>query len=248
MKRNIDPDFEFDKVHFAEVLKTAIGNRSIAEFARIAEVSTGYLSRYVNQKVDVAPTLTTMKKLGKASVDVTYLELLQAAGYDSEKYDDETAEHFALSSPEWSPMNALLPTFCRTNFKWQFVNPDMNGSAGGPISAKVEGAPFDMWYFIPVTKETVTKEDILTVLGSKEAEVIKPGSKVTFLVAQRDIYDEISSYELGLISYRLSVGFVDVIAGVISEEHMVKTSVELGENDFKYMLTNTLENKCPLCL
>ena len=117
MKRNIDPDFAFDKVHFAEVLKIAIGNRSIAEFARIADVSTGYLSRYVNQKVDVAPTLTTMKKLGKASIGVTYLELLQAAGYDSEKYDDETTEQIALSSPEWSPMNALLPTFCRTNFK-----------------------------------------------------------------------------------------------------------------------------------
>lgn len=246
MKRNIDPDFEFDKVHFADVLKTAIGNRSIAEFARIADVSTGYLSRYVNQKVDVAPTLTTMKKLGKASIGVTYLELLQAAGYDSEKYDDETTEQIALSSPEWSPMNALLPTFCRTNFKWQFVNPDMNGSAGGPISAKVEGAPFDMWYFIPVTKETVTKEDISAVLGSEKAEVIRSGSKVTFLVASKAVFEEISMMEFNLISLRISVAYINPNNVIICDEHYLKTAVDLSVSDYRFVLTNIDHNEMKL--
>lgn len=241
MKRNIDPDFEFDKEYFAEVLKTAIGNRSIAEFARVAEVSTGYLSRYVNQKVDVAPTLMTMKKLGKASNGVTYLELLEAAGYDTEKYDDETTEQIALASPDWSPMNALLPALCRTNFRWQFVNPIMSGSVGGPISAKVEDAPFDMWYFIPVTKDAVTKEDISSILASERAEVIKPGSKVTFLTALKEVFEDISEMVLNLISLRISVALINVNEGLVCEEKYVNTAIEVMDVDKKFVLTN-IEN------
>lgn len=238
MKRNIDPDFEFDKVHFAEILKTAIGNRSIAEFARVAEVSSGYLSRYVNQKVDVAPTLTTMKKLGKAATGISYSELLDAAGYDSEKYDDENTEQIILANSEWSSMNALLPTFCRTNFKWQFVNPDMSGPVGGPIAAKVEGAPFDMWYFIPVTKNSVTKEDISAVLTSEKAEVIKPGSKVTFLTTSRDVFDEISEMELKLISLRISIALIKLGDAVVSDERYLITAVKLEKRDYEYLITN----------
>lgn len=246
MKRNIDPDFEFDKVHFAEILKTAIGNRSIAEFARMAEISTGYLSRYVNQKVEVAPTLSTMKKLGKAAVGVSYLELLDAAGYDAEKYDDGTTEKITFLGPEWSTMNVLLPTFCRTNFKWQIINSDMNKSREGLISAKVEDTPFGMWYFIPVIKEIVTKEDINAVLGSEKAEVIRPGSKVTFLVVSKMMFEEISKMEFNLISLRISVALINPNDVIICAEHYLKTAVDLSEFDNKFVLTNIDHNEIKL--
>ena len=232
MRRNVDPDYEFDKDRFAEVLKAAIGDRTYSAFGKEADISFGYISKYINKKCDVSPTVQTLKKMAKVA-KVTYAELLEAAGYDSNKYEEDDISATMVNN-DWSPMNTLLPTLCRTGFKWQFVS---DGTAGAPLSAKIEGAPFDAWYFIPVTKDNVTKEDILGILGSKEAEVISPESKVTFLTASKEVYNQMKDIELSLISLRVSVSLVNSIDGLICEEQYLKTAVSLLEVDKKYVLT-----------
>lgn len=233
MRRNVDPDYEFDKDRFAEVLKAAIGDRSYSAFGKEADISFGYISKYINKKSDVSPTVQTLKKMAKVA-KVTYAELLEAAGYDSNKYEDDDISATMVNS-EWSPMNTLLPTLCRTGFKWQFVS---DGTAGAPLCAKVEGAPFESWYFIPVTKDSVTKEDILAILGSKEAEVISPDSKVTFLTANKEVYAQMKDIEINLISLRISVALVNKADGLIGEETYLKTSVQITDKDRIYVLTD----------
>lgn len=244
MRRNVDPDYEFDKDRFAEVLKAAIGDRSYSAFGKEADISFGYISKYINKKCDVSPTVQTLKKMAKVA-KVTYAELLEAAGYDSNKYEEDDISATMVNS-EWSPMNTLLPTLCRTGFKWQFVS---DGTAGAPLCAKIEGAPFESWYFIPVTKENVTKEDILAILGSKEAEVISSNSKVTFLTANENVYNQMKDIELNLISLRISVALVNKNDGLIGEENYLKTSVELSKEDLRCVLTTTRNDvKSPLSL
>jgi transcriptional regulator with XRE-family HTH domain len=243
MRRNVDPDYEFDKDRFAEVLKAAIGDRSYSAFGKEADISFGYISKYINKKSDVSPTVQTLKKMAKVA-KVTYAELLEAAGYDSNKYEEDDISATMVNS-DWSPMNTLLPTLCRTGFMWQFVN---EGSAGAPLCAKIEGAPFESWYFIPVTKNNVTKEDILGILGSKEAEVISPDSKVTFLTANKEVYNQMKEIELNLISIRISVALVNQNDGLIGEETYLKTSVELVKKDFDYVLSNQNGENSPLSL
>lgn len=244
MRRNVDPDYEFDKDRFAEVLKAAIGDRSYSAFGKEADISFGYISKYINKKCDVSPTVQTLKKMAKVA-KVTYAELLEAAGYDSNKYEEDDISATMVNS-EWSPMNTLLPTLCRTGFKWQFVS---DGTAGAPLCAKIEGAPFESWYFIPVTKDSVTKEDILGILGSKEAEVISPDSKVTFLTANEGVYNQMKNIELNLISLRISIALVNKIDGLIGEESSLITSVELSKEDLRYVLTTVQSDvKSPLSL
>lgn len=244
MRRNVDPDYEFDKDRFAEVLKAAIGDRSYSAFGKEADISFGYISKYINKKCDVSPTVQTLKKMAKVA-KVTYAELLEAAGYDSNKYEKDDISVTMVNS-DWSPMNTLLPTLCRTSFKWQFVS---DGTAGAPLCAKVEGTPFEAWYFIPVTKDNVTKEDILGILGSKEAEVISSDSKVTFLTASEDVFNQIKDIELNLISLRISVALVNKIDGLIGEECYLQTSVEVTKEDKGYVLTKTSSEKnVPLSL
>lgn len=244
MRRNVDPDYEFDKDRFAEVLKAAIGDRSYSAFGKEADISFGYISKYINKKSDVSPTVQTLKKMAKVA-KVTYAELLEAAGYDSNKYEEDDISATMVNS-EWSPMNTLLPTLCRTGFKWQFVS---DGTAGAPLCAKIEGAPFESWYFIPVTKENVTKEDILAILGSKEAEVISSDAKVTFLTANTNVYNQMKDIELNLISLRISVALVNKNDGLIGEESHLKTSVELTDIDRVYVLTDKGNDKItPLSL
>lgn len=112
-------------------------------------------------------------------------------------------------------MNAFLPTFCRTDFKWQLVS---DGTAGEPLCTKLEGASFERWYFIPVTKYNVTKEDIFGILGSKEVEVISTESKVTFLTVNKEVYNRMKYIELNLISFRISVELVNQNDGLIGKE------------------------------
>ena len=233
MRRNVDPDYEFDKDRFAEVLKAAIGDRSYSAFGKEADISFGYISKYINKKCDVSPTVQTIKKMAKVA-KVTYSELLEAAGYDSNKYEEDDISATMVNN-DWSPMNTLLPTLCRTGFKWQFVNEEF---AGAPLCAKIEGAPFERWYYIPVTKDNVTKEDILGILGSKAAEVISPDSKVTFLTANENVYNQMKEIELNLISLRISVAFVNKNDGLIREESYLKTSVVLSDMDMVYILTD----------
>ena len=234
MKRSVEPDFKFDKDKFGEALMAAIGTRTVAQFSKDADISYAYLSKYKTLREDKTPTPQTLKKIALVSQGPSYKELLEAAGYDSDKYEDDDISATMVNS-EWSPMNTLLPTLCRTSFKWQFVS---DGTAGAPLCAKIEGAPFESWYFIPVTKDNVTKEDILGILGSKEAEVISPDSKVTFLTASEDVFNQIKDIELNLISLRISVALVNKIDGLIGDETYLKTSVELKAGDEVYQLTD----------
>lgn len=244
MRRNVDPDYEFDKDRFAEVLKAAIGDRSYSAFGKEADISFGYISKYINKKSDVSPTVQTLKKMAKVA-KVTYAELLEAAGYDSNKYEEDDISATMVNS-EWSPMNTLLPTLCRTGFKWQFVS---DGTAGAPLCAKIEGAPFESWYFIPVTKDNVTKEDILGILGSKEAEVISPESKVTFLTENESVYNQMKDMELNLISLRISVVLVNKNDGLVEKESLLKTSVKRTSMDENYVLTTVgIDRNSPLSL
>ena len=245
MKRSVEPDFKFDKDKFGEALMAAIGTRTVAQFSKDADISYAYLSKYKNLREDKTPTPQTLKKIALVSQGPSYKELLEAAGYDSDKYEDDDISATMVNS-EWSPMNTLLPTLCRTSFKWQFVS---DGTAGAPLCAKIEGAPFESWYFIPVTKDSVTKEDILGILGSKEAEVISSNSKVTFLTANENVYNQMKDIELNLISLRISVALVNKNDGLIGEENYLKTSVELSKEDLRCVLTTTRNDvKSPLSL
>lgn len=244
MKRSVEPDFKFDKDKFGEALMAAIGTRTVAQFSKDAEISYAYLSKYKNLREDKTPTPQTLKKIALVSQGPSYKELLEAAGYDSDKYEDDDISATMVNS-EWSPMNTLLPTLCRTSFKWQFVS---DGTAGAPLCAKIEGAPFESWYFIPVTKDNVTKEDILGILGSKEAEVISPDSKVTFITANKEVYNQMKDIELNLISIRISVALVNRDDGLIGEESYLITSVELSDEDKSIVLTSNGNAISPLSL
>ncbi len=245
MKRSVEPDYKFDKDKFGEALMAAVGTRTIVQFSKDTGISYAYLSKYKNLREEKTPTPQTIKKMALASQGPSYKELLEAAGYDSDKYEDDDISATMVNS-EWSPMNTLLPTLCRTSFKWQFVS---DGTAGAPLCAKIEGAPFESWYFIPVTKDNVTKEDILGILGSKEAEVISSDSKVTFLTASEDVFNQVKDIELNLISLRISVALVNKIDGLIGEECYLQTSVEVTKEDKGYVLTKTSSEKnVPLSL
>jgi len=238
MRRNIETDFEFKKEYFAKVLGEAIGERTYSDFAKEAGISYEYISRYMNLKRDCAPTLATIRKMAKASKTVSYEEILLAGGYDPVKY---VPEEEMIDTPQGKvsvePMSALFVSLMRLKFPWTMANADMHN--GGPIAISVETAPFKMWYFIPAEKKSISKEDMLAILSSKEAENIKPNSKVTFLTSSKQTYEQLEKVELNLLSLRVSVAYINPADGLVDEEKYLKTAIDLAEEEKTYyIMTN----------
>lgn len=236
MKRNVEPEFEFQKEEFIKLWKKAIGDRSYSLFGKEAGISFGYISKYMNGKCDVSPTIQTLKKISKVAIGVTYAELLEAAGYDADVHDEATVFFQGDQVEGTSIANKLLASLYNVSFKWQFENPV--GNQGEPISLRVDEAPFKKWYFIPVSKDVVKKEDISSVLGSKEAEKISQGEKVSFITSNMSVYNEIKMMELNLLSLRISIMYVNTDEIQISKEEYLKTAIELTDEDKLFVITN----------
>jgi transcriptional regulator with XRE-family HTH domain len=248
MRRSVDPDYDFEKEKYAEVLRRAIGDRSISMFSKDVGISAGYVSRYLNLKCDVTPTIATIKKIANATKMVTYAELLEAAGYDSEKYlefEEGDRELFGEDKPSgfMSFFTSVFSAVTRADFNWKFSSVANNGKE--PFSVQIDGAPFDVWYFIPVNKADITKEDIMTALSGTEL-AIAPGNKVSFMTSSKSIFSRLKEMDFCILSLFLSVLLVDAENGNISEEIYLKTASEIKEEDKKkYSISDIADDDLP---
>lgn len=88
MRRTVKPDFEFDKVKFAELLQKAKGTLSLNSFAENCNVSVSYMCKYLKAKFNDPPTPSTLKKISiySETQGVSYEKLLNASGYEADKY------------------------------------------------------------------------------------------------------------------------------------------------------------------
>ena len=242
MRRNVDPDYAFDKVKFAQVLKKAIGGLSNTQYAKKADMSVGYVSRYTNMKCDSAPTISTIKKLVSATSLVSYEEMLEAAGYEASKYvnleDDIGTVDLDNKASFMSYFNSVFSAVTKADFTWKFSSHAINGK--DPFTLEIEGAPFKEWYFIPITKAEVKKEDIVSVLSGRDDFTIEPNSKVSFLTASKNMYDTLKKIDLGIIYLYISIILVDSENGNISEETYLKTaSPILPEDKDRYSILSS---------
>ena len=238
MKRSIEPEYEFQKEKFITLWKRAVGDRSYSAFGKEAGISFGYISKYMNGKCDVAPTIPTIKKIANAAKDVTYAELLEAAGYDSKIHDDDVLE--PLAHEGITIANRLLASLANVPFSWKFENP-IAGS-NGPIAISLDNAPFKKWYFIPIVREHVTREDITTALGSKEAETIVSGEKVSFIATRKEIVEELKKMEFNFMSLRMSVIYAPKDEVLVVNEYYLKTAIAITDEDEQIVIANNKAN------
>lgn len=95
----------FDKEKFSELLKAAIGvNRSITDFSKECRVTRPYISKFLNCKLDKAPSPEIIRKFSSAAYNnIKESDLLIAAGYKISDLD-----HFNLifeAAIEGDPLN-----------------------------------------------------------------------------------------------------------------------------------------------
>ena len=77
----------FQKEEYGRLLKLALGRRNQKQFCEDAGLSRSYINKYINAMMDKPPTIGTIEKIADATEDVSFEELLVAAGYDPEKHE-----------------------------------------------------------------------------------------------------------------------------------------------------------------
>jgi repressor LexA len=99
----------FNKNEFARLLKTAMGDRSINQYALHSSVSATYISKLLRELVEKPPGAVIIKKLAeKAQNSISYESLLRAAGHLPQEY--ETGKQFDKFKETPSEYNSNIIT------------------------------------------------------------------------------------------------------------------------------------------
>ena len=209
----------FQKEEYGRLLKLALGRRNQKQFCEDAGLSRSYINKYINAMMDKPPTIGTIEKIADATEDVSFEELLVAAGYDPEKYErKETMKCKVDDAGQYLIMPVLL-NIMNSDYEWSISSQGYR--EGEPVQIVIENEPVRDWYFIPVTKKDVAREDILAALMSDQQ--FTNTSKVSFVTQNEIIYDRIRTMQFPLLSLYVSAIRVN---GKNIEESEIKTNQE----------------------
>lgn len=209
----------FQKEEYGRLLKLAQGRRNQKQFCEDAGLSRSYINKYINAMMDKPPTIGTIEKIADATEDVSFEELLAAAGYDPEKHERKEPLEGRESNVSQSLIMPVLASIMNSAYEWSFTYEGYRDRE--PVRIEIENAPVKKWYFIPVTKKNITREDIMAVLMNEQN--FTSTSKVSFVTKDEKIYDLIKSMQFPLLS--LYVSAIRVNRKNI-EESEIKTNQE----------------------
>lgn len=213
----------FDKEAYARLLKLALGTRNQKQFCEDAGLSRSYINKYVNGMMDKTPTVGTIEKIANATEDVSFEELLAAAGYDPQKHERKEPLEGRESNVAQSLIIPVLLNIMNSTYDWSISSKGYRD--GEPVQVVIENEPVRDWYFIPVTKKDVTREDIMAILMSDQQ--FTNTSKVSFVTQNETIYDRIRTMQFPLLSLYVSAIRIN---GKNVEESEVKTNQKTDVN------------------
>ena len=207
----------FQKEEYGRLLKLAQGRRNQKQFCEDAGLSRSYINKYINGMMDKPPTIGTIEKIADATEDVSFEELLVAAGYDPEKHERKEPLEGRESNVSQSLIMPVLLNIMNSDYEWSISSQGYR--EGEPVQIVIENEPVRDWYFIPVTKKDVAREDILAALMSDQQ--FTNTSKVSFVTQNEIIYDRICTMQFPLLSLYVSAIRIN---GKNIEESELKTN------------------------
>lgn len=209
----------FQKEEYGRLLKLALGRRNQKQFCEDAGLSRSYINKYINAMMDKPPTIGTIEKIADATEDVSFEELLVAAGYDPGKHERKEPLEGRESTVSQSLIMPVLLNIMNSAYEWSFTYEGYQDRE--PVRIEIENAPVKEWYFIPVIKKNITREDIMAALMNEQN--FTSTSKVSFVTKDEKIYDLIKSMQFPLLSLYVSAIRVN---GKNIEESEIKTNQE----------------------
>ncbi|MEK4879360.1 helix-turn-helix domain-containing protein [Paenibacillus sp. FSL R5-0908] len=232
----------YDKDKFAELLKQAIGKRSMNKYAEAAGVSNAHVSRLLRGLLDKAPEPETIRKLAAAAHnEVTYDALMEAAG------------HFSTESLQkrLAAMKQLQNEMLEADIQAQHKAQDVQKAASDLSDAEAElrvlealeaaGAdPVTSFIRVPVLGSIAAGQPILAHDHVLQYDVIpNPGYKdgeLFFLIVKGDSMIGSRIYEGDKVLVRVQQEVEDGQIAVVNVDGETATLKRVKRMDGKYLL------------
>lgn len=250
MRRTVQPDYEFDKERFSQLLKKAKGSLSLNTYARKCGVSVSYLCKYLGGKFDKAPTPKTLKRISAFTeqYDVSFTDLLIAAGYDTSKCLDTTLPENASSQIEKLAIATITNSLTQRPFKWS-VCPTPNVSFYD-LDIEINDNYISHWLFdfrscvssfklstlnnnrkndnsFSEYKLQKLSNDIFYFLGQLTTTQYSKNTKFSFVTTSETFFNHLIDIHPYMITMYISVILIDLDNMEIIKEKYLDSSLEL---------------------
>lgn len=232
-------DHEINNELFAELTKKAQGSLSQRAFAAKCQISITHLSRCQNGTLDNAPTISFIAKIARcADPSVSFEELLEAAGYDSNKYKDIplTEPHtFAVASHGEDKSETFgIAEYWGIIFSSLYTMPFISWRPGtSPVPnnnllIQIENKDFyfNKWLFILVPPSVLNLDQLMQLLP-----YIEKKTKVSFITANENTFNRIKSYNKCRVN-RASAILIDSFAKAILKEEYINRSSLISDDEY----------------
>lgn len=241
MSRKVSLDHEFNIDKYVELLKKAKGGRSQTQFAKDCGLSVAYLCKHFNKKFANVPVPSTIKKIAAcAAYDVSYSELLEAAGYDSKKYiQAESSSIKSLMSHtcsldfEKSAIAIITIALHYSSINWSSAMKDENYNWG--ISVKDKN--ISDWFFkfiqepdMIFLKQSYHSYDRLADYYGRIAMTNHSSfSKVSFVTDSVKVFEELKKFEPYMLCMYVSVILIDTTSFTVVDEYYLNSALTITD-------------------
>ena len=190
---------EYNKEKFISLVKRAIGDRNIKSFSKETGLSYDYVLRFLNGKFDNRPKRPTIQKIASVSKNVSYNDLMDAAGYTENSSDMDLMGISPFLSTN-SLFNAcILSELSKKDLTWSIKKENKEFS----LSIDCKDMPYNKWSFIFLDKAKISLLEnrlyryYISLLFSK----ISQDEKISFVTNQKEefnLYKEKIPYNLNI--------------------------------------------------
>lgn len=221
----------FNKGAFALLLKKAIGSQTQKAFAEQAGISKEHLSRLINQKLDFVPSIDTLKAISRNTSEVSYSELLEAAGYLEDTGVNFTQTVFYNESGDLKPLTAtILTSISQFGAAWSV---DKGTDTSSPdLSIMLEDCPLKTWtfHFMNNTFSSAIDSQFDSNMLNLVFQTLAPDSKYSFVTASVSEYEKYTTCIPRNLSINLSIILVDQVSLKVVKETILQRNGHFSDD------------------
>lgn len=240
MSKAVNTDHEFNIERYATLLAKAQGGRTQTDFAKDCGLSTAYICKHLNRRIDKAPIPSTLKKIAAVAANgVSYEDLLDAAGYDVSKYSlvrdsDSSPDRYKRTwGLEFEKLGTATITtaLSKSNLKWS-IKSTTDSVDLYDLDVEIYDEKISHWYFnfktLDTEKQGIDKNRFLNLLFQYYGKlVLMPTSiniKYSFVTDSHKVYNLLKVNTPSALAMYVSLIMIDTSTLSIIKEEYVKTA------------------------
>lgn len=237
MSKAVNIDHEFNIEKYSKLLSQAQGGRTQTKFAKDCGLSVAYICKHLNKRINKPPIPSTLKKIAAVAANgITYEDLLDAAGYDVDKYGNTDINILSDSSSTIQELDfnklataTITTALSNSNLKW-FVNGNsVSNNTYYDMDIELQDCQITHWFFkfitIPSGSVSTKKEAFMECIFGQLALHANVRIKYSFVTESSKVYEFIKSHTPAALVTYISVILIDKLTLSVIKEEYIKTAI-----------------------